>query len=375
MEGKKGISLVVLVVTIIIMIILTGITIVGMENVIAETERDEFITELAVLKDKTKEYYILMGKLPVKDGSEYTATELSNLLNEQSHKTALLDEITKNKDTNNKFLIIDLSLMDIKTSKRGREEKSTDVFCVAINTLNIYYIDGIIIDGSIRFSLANLIESKDIENDPQSLDSKVELDKSLALIKNTESWTNEIRLQIKCEVQNNQKLQYSICGQTSKIVPSNNVIVINSNTMTLQEKAAFSDSKQINVSKLENGDIIDSKQVGLVNLDISSPQLPIVEIMDTSNEDVISLKISSTDIGGSGIKTIYYDFVNKVVDGVEQPYYYYRSKITEADLINFGKKSGDGLINIPKNISRIACISVDHAGNPSEILNYSILDN
>ena len=372
MEVKKGVSLVVLVITIVIMGILTGITIIGIENIIEEAQKDDFITEIAVLRDKVKEYYILMGKLPVKIGNEYTASELSELLTEQSYKTALLQEIAKNKDDNNKFLVIDLSLMDIKTSKRGITEKVTDVFCVATNTLNVYYVAGVIIEDSVRFSLSNLVETNDVENTPQGLVPEVELDNSLKLIKNTEIWTNEIQIQVKCDVETNQSLQYSIGGQAPKVVPNNNVIVINSNNMTPEEQGALAESKQINVSKLENEDIIESKIIDLVDLDISAPQAPTIEILDTDNTENISLKISSTDIGGSGIKAIYYDYVDKIVDGVVQSYYYDRSQVTAQDLLEFGKKTTNGIVNIPKEISKIVCMSVDNAGNISEIIYHSI---
>jgi len=80
MKTKQGFSLMGLVIAIVITVALTTIIIIQTDNVIEETEKNDFIVELSTIKDKIKEHYLLLGSLPVKAGEQYTVNELKGKL-------------------------------------------------------------------------------------------------------------------------------------------------------------------------------------------------------------------------------------------------------------------------------------------------------
>ncbi|MBQ8042653.1 MAG: hypothetical protein IJ272_00690 [Clostridia bacterium] len=373
MKTKRGIALVALAISIVVMLLIAGIAIVQINNVIFETEKEQFIVELSTIKEKIKERYLLAGSLPVKVSVEYTADELKAQLTDTSHQALLESEITANKDTNNTFLVVDLEKMEIDTDQRGKSQQDIDVFIVASNTLNVYYLKGVEIEGIMRFSLATLVSQDEIEGDTEQQGTAVSLDNDLAITKNTNVWTNEICITVKNALQTGEALQYFIGIAEAKAV-ENNTIVVNSDNMTEAEKTSFATNKYVTINRLLNGSITETKEVVIDNLDITPPTLGTMEMTDTSNESYNIIKINSTDEGGSGIKCLYYDYVTMLVSGDSTSYYSDRSEVNVNELLGFGKITNDGTITLDKNIKSFIAVVVDNAGNTSDITTFIIED-
>lgn len=374
MKTKTGISLVVLVITIIIMTILVGITVSGIDNALSEATEDEFVVELSTIKDKIKEYYIFTGALPVKPGVEYTVDEVGAKHTNGGIRLAFLKEVETNNDTDNKFLIIDLDLLGLEPNQRGKSSHDLDMFLVATNTLNVYYLGGALIKDEMRFSLITLVDNNVVVNDVDSEDNQIQLNSTLSVRKDTNTWTNEVKIIIDNYLNEGETLQYSINGETLKAVPSNNIITINSNNITVQEMDSFSVNKNVIINRLKNGSLIESKSIGMENLDIVSPELGRMDMVDVSNNNFNKVSINTADAGGSEIKRIYYDYVSKMTNGTETTYYSNRSQITAEQLVEFGKTTSDGTIELDKNIKSIIAVAEDNAGNKSETSIYVIED-
>jgi len=372
MKIKSGISLVVLATTIIIMVILTGVVIFGIQNVVKETEKNEFVIELETIEDKVKEYYMLIGNLPIRPDKSYNTSTLLSELTEASKQSLLRDEINLNKDNNNEFLVLDTVLLELEINERGKNIDNTDVFVVATNSLNVYYLKGIEVDDIYRFSTVTLTDQNELEEENIQGATNVTLNKELSIIKSTNVWTNEIILEITNNLGESETLEYSIAGSTSKAVGEDKKIKVSANTMTNAEKTAFESYKTITITKLNDGSVVNTKEVNLDNLDIIAPILGTVEIIDATTTYSNVIKINSTDEGGSGIKAIYYDYLTKLVDDAEASYYLDGNEVNSQGLISFGKISKDGNISLPKEVKSIAVVAVDAAGNVTEVKTYTI---
>ena len=374
MKTKRGVSLVVLVITIIVTVILTSIVVLRTATAVEEVEINDFAFEIATIEDKVKEYNLLKGELPVVLTSQYSFENIQTLLTDSKYKQAFIDEVKTNKDENNMFYLIDIDALKLNLDERGIKANAIDIFVVATNTMNVYYLAGVKIGDEIYFSLAkinveNKVDSKEPEN---SVDGNIET--TLALSKNTSTWTDELKIFIQTSLATDETLQYLVANSTLKAVGTNKTVVLNKNTMTANEKAAFESNKTVTINKLKNGVVTETKTINIDNLDITSPSLGDITMVDTSSSEYNKIKIVATDAGLSGIKAIYYDYVTVLKDNKEVSYYTGRSDVSINDLISFGKASKDGNIQLDKNIKSIVVVVVDNAGNTSDIKTYTIQD-
>lgn len=372
MKTKTGISLVVLVITIIIMTILVGITVSGIDNALREATEGEFVVELSTIKDKIKEHYIFTGALPIKPGVEYTADQVGIKHTNEDIRRAFLKEVETNNDKANKFLVIDLDLLGLETNQRGKSSHDLDVFLVATNTLNVYYLGGVLIQDMMRFSLVTLVDSYEIVDDENVKDDETQLNSELSVRKDTNTWTSELKIIIDNHLNSGETLQYSIGGGPQKSVPANNIITINANNMTSDEVNLLAINKTVTINKIQNGSLVDTTSISVQNLDVISPIIGRLETIDVSNESFNKISINSADDGGSGIKKIYYNYVSQIINETEALYYSNGNKITADELVKFGKTTSDGSIQLGKNIKSIIAAAEDNAGNISETKMYTI---
>lgn len=149
-KNSKGITLVSLVVTIALMLIIISTTgYVSFER-FKINKFNKMKTDIELLSDKVKNYYLLNNEIPViKDDDnnpiEYTYTTLN--LNDSS-------ENIKN------FYIINLSAMEDLSLNYGKEgfeniNKSDDVYIIDELSHVIYYARGMELNGTIYFTIDN----------------------------------------------------------------------------------------------------------------------------------------------------------------------------------------------------------------------------
>ena len=118
------------------MTIIGSIIIVQTQSFLQTAERNDFVTELTTLEDKAKEYYMLTGKMPVKDGEEYTLEQIKSKLSNDDQKNALQNEVVQNKDAGKKFYVIDVNMLSIDTLNKGIGKEETDIYIIAQDTFN-----------------------------------------------------------------------------------------------------------------------------------------------------------------------------------------------------------------------------------------------
>lgn len=130
---KKGVTLSIVLVAIVIMLILiSSATVVG-TTAIATANFEEFKGMVTRLSNNVNEYYLKNKELPVKN--EVIAT---NSLSQEFQA-----ELEKKGDLNKKMFVVDMSKINDATITIGRSSSSSeDIFLVAEESQNIYYLKG-----------------------------------------------------------------------------------------------------------------------------------------------------------------------------------------------------------------------------------------
>ena len=139
MKQEKGITMVALVVTVIILLIVTNILIYNTQDSIHIKALTNLYNDIELLEEKISEYYNEYGKIPAK--IKYTSiSQLSSVL-------------SVNNDTGD-FYVIDLEAMQGITLNYGKDYETikndadncdnyTDVYIINENSHNIFYVQGI----------------------------------------------------------------------------------------------------------------------------------------------------------------------------------------------------------------------------------------
>lgn len=130
---KKGITMsVVLVAIVIMMLIISSATVVG-TNAVSTANFEEFKSIISRVSDNINEYYVKNDELPVKNEIVATASL------PQDMQSAL----SKNGDLDDKLYVVDMSKINDATLKKGRGTiESQDVFLVSETKQNVYYLKG-----------------------------------------------------------------------------------------------------------------------------------------------------------------------------------------------------------------------------------------
>lgn len=133
-DMKKGVTMSVVLIAIIIMIILiTSASVVGSTS-IATARYEEFKSAVARVADNINEYYIENGVLPIKKEAIATSSLNADFRNELSRKGDLED----------KLYVIDMGKINDASITIGRSSTaSEDVFLVSEKSQNVYYLKGV----------------------------------------------------------------------------------------------------------------------------------------------------------------------------------------------------------------------------------------
>ncbi len=151
---KKGISLMILVIIMIILSILAGITVFSAKDAIDISKEGNFKTNMARIQDAAVEYYATRGILPVKTGATaLTKTQLLTKANLTTDKSqALSAQITKNGDDTGKFYALDIEKLNVQKAVYDITQESDVLYINDMGTC-VYYIAGFKAGEDIYFAL------------------------------------------------------------------------------------------------------------------------------------------------------------------------------------------------------------------------------
>jgi len=117
MERKKGISLVVLGITLVVVIALASTVIFVSNETFVNSRMAAFEMDLKSIEDLIEEYYINNNKLPVEEDVIYDKTDLLDLI--EIGVEFLEEEIGLNGDNAEKFRVIKMKELSIESNMKG----------------------------------------------------------------------------------------------------------------------------------------------------------------------------------------------------------------------------------------------------------------
>ena len=143
---KKGITVSILVVTVAIMFILASLaTTIGIRSVQTATY-EEFLSKIVRVADDVNEYAVSNKMLPI----------TSEIIAKEGLPESLTLEITENLDTSNTLYVVDMTKLRTESINIGKGSvEDMDVFVVAENTNNVYYLKGISYRGDTYHGIQN----------------------------------------------------------------------------------------------------------------------------------------------------------------------------------------------------------------------------
>lgn len=130
---KKGVTMsVILVAIVIMMILITSASVVG-SGAIASANFEEFKSGISRVADAVNAYEIANGKLPIKN----------EVISADSLGANFYTELSMRNDKEKKLFVVDLSLLNDPTIRTGKGSVANqDVFVVSEGSKNVYYLKG-----------------------------------------------------------------------------------------------------------------------------------------------------------------------------------------------------------------------------------------
>lgn len=389
---NRGISLIVLIITIIVAIILAGTAIVNIGNGISQSGKVAFANDLLKVEEGVKAYYLQNQSFPAIDGTSAMSQDdilnLSNLSDDE--KSSLLLDLESNLDKNldgskGEFYQIDLAKIDVTKSVFGtRKDGANDVFVVSASSMKAYYLKGVTYDEITYFSLneqlslATNVTKADIVYNTQTI-------AGITVKKAVNTWSNKMGINIEASIAGTEKLYMSLATGIEKEITTE----IGLNTFsfdTLQEivagqanitVAALTEAdatafdalaqanKYIEIIKKSEGIEIGRIRVDLTNYESVPPVYAGDAVVTPGQEKNVVEFTVSDDI--SKVGEVRYEYLTEfdVDANIVNSY-----NITDFDatyLINKGKKAtiiNDKVqITLPKNIKSIQVLVLDNAKN------------
>lgn len=378
---RKGVSLIVLIITIVVLSILSSIVIVKVQDYSDSARIATFLNNISQIQDYIYSKNLLNEKIPLKEDTAYTINELvdSSYLNLKMKDTFEKEVISNGGDINSKFCIIDMEkLEDIENNMGYGKNGTTDYFVYEASSLKVYYLGGVYYNKKRYFSVTseftNISDKTSEENT-----SSISIDKTskLSVKKDTTGITNKLGITISATLSENEEVMIKIGeSATSKFkdketnfkVSFNNIEELNALVTTPFNNNVIEnldeEKKYIIVSIVEGGKTVSTYNVDISNYDCTIPTITNVTTRNYSNYNLVSGKCKKNiEKNSSKIKYIRYEYEKENPD---KDYMMKNSKNTYCD------EEGNFSIKVPLNVSKIEIICVDNAGNISEIFEYLI---
>lgn len=385
-----GITLTVLMITIVIMVILSSTIIINVGSAITDTRKTTFASDLKVVEDAVSVYYIQNDKLPSDEGvmSEKEILTLSG----SSNINYLREEFVLNGDDNENldmgsFYKIDLSKLDIENSSKGLGE-GNDVYVASSNSLKVYYLAGISADNTKYFSLVRLTNLNRIEDSVSpNNDENVEVKtvSGVTVKKQIRTWTNDAKILIQSNIASDESMYLSIAGGDKKRIETvtgyntlsfGSLEDIKNRKANLKADILSSDieyfnglpqsDKYISIIKEKSGETVSNVKIDLSNYENNPPIISNILSREIDDVNIIEFNVEDSI---SGINNVYYEYLECYNDKMEKKSYYidvydydFSYMRTRAKKTNISD-NGVYQIKVPKNVTKIQITAVDNAGN------------
>ncbi len=153
MKMKKGITISILVITIIVMAILASVIIVSTSSSISYSMLVAWLTEIGYIQDTVDEYSHTSSALPYT--SDIVTIDISKLSNEQ-----IADQFPGETIINNivSLNILNLGNLKITNTTYGNLETPNDVYAYSTTTGRVYYVEGLEMEGYTYYGITQSLK-------------------------------------------------------------------------------------------------------------------------------------------------------------------------------------------------------------------------
>lgn len=400
--NKKGISLLVLLITVVAVLILVSVITINYTNSKDKAALTTFASDLQKIQDQVKLYYLTNGTFPTFDDQNQSLneSEVMDIIG-QEKKEDFKAELSLNNDyvedtTKGSFYKIDLSKINIKESKTGLSKTTSDVYIVAFPSMNVYYLNGVKAKGDVYFSLSSKIVSYTKVEATQN--QSTEQVTNITVSKKINDWTNIEPINIKVNISGSQVVNVKFAGVDNIKRLKNIYLGMNDRTFNLNQlflnnkdikgndvfetalteseitafKNVSADQKNISISINDGSSDIETKTLSLSNFDDVNPNMDSSSISQSDDKNILNV-VASDSI--SGVKQVRFDYINKKTATGTVPYY---SQSVDGNYVRQNGKvatlqpNGSYNIELPKEITLVFICIEDKAGNWSEYNNVAI---
>lgn len=400
MKKKSGISLLVLVLTIIVIIIIMSVSIISIGDVADNAKIASLADDMLSIKDQVLLYYANNDNYPINQDAkisldDYTQKVYAKYNRSQKLRSSFDTEVAYNGDT--EFYEIELDKLDITQAKRGNKEDSDmDCYLLALPSTNVYYMEGIKAKGKVYFSLNYIAGNTNVKLNEEQTNSatttKIQEVEGVRVTKTNGAYSNSLGIVINTKLeageslyllsQENYTSSSNLLDLSDVTSTGNNILVMNdfysitnlSNSKTKNTGFVFDEKKQktMTVIKKKSGSVVASIPINIDDYDNIAPTVVTggANVKYDATKNVVTLKVQDSL---SGVKAVRYDYLTKYDEkGNSVDYYQNKTSFEKDYLISNGKRavvSDDGYaeIELGKNISKIALIVLDKAGNESSV--------
>lgn len=153
---KKGITLAVLIVTIIITMLLVSAIVVSYDSIKTSTKKKEFAKEIYTVQKVVDEYKFRKEKYPVTITVDFSIATIEN-----EDKLQFMNEPGYNSNEVS-FKVIDLYEAGIENITRGTQKNSNtnDIYVVSENTGKVFYLKGEEIGDKVYYTLSDELKKE-----------------------------------------------------------------------------------------------------------------------------------------------------------------------------------------------------------------------
>ncbi|MCX8074716.1 MAG: hypothetical protein N2749_03915 [Clostridia bacterium] len=384
--NKKGISFIVLMITIVVALILISVTVISTKNSIDNATITKMAESIKQVEDASEAYYISNGKFPTSDENSEPLTKNQVIgLVADNVESEFLSEVDQNNDGSvNEYYKIDLSKINVQSTSYGRgTDGQDDVFVIAYPSMNVYYLKGFYAKSTVYFSISpkisNIVKVDQNLGIPDGSQTEVISSSGINVTKQKD-WTSKMSLIVKTTLDSNETMYISISdGVQKQMITSSgeyeksfNVTDLFAPNSILTDTATFAitdileNKKYMDIIKKKDSSDIGKVRIDLTKLDLTHPDVTNILTSSYTNMNVVTFDIADN---ASGVNQIRYDYLTRIDDnGTEQNYY---KDISSFDIEYMKQKSkvlkniesNTVSINIPKNVNQVSIAVFDKAGN------------
>lgn len=159
-KSDKGVTLIILTLTIIVLVLITGVTIGNLNGQLALKKLNNLYGDIDSISTKVSDYYLKNNSLPVYDNKYLSKENLKLLFTSKGQDDAFV-----NINDNDNYYVLNLSKLENLTLNYGRDYKKwpesgqydecQDLYIINEQTHQIYYPEGVEYQGDMFFTREN----------------------------------------------------------------------------------------------------------------------------------------------------------------------------------------------------------------------------